>query len=241
LTLDEMLNIPNIGGNPKQCREIIVSTNIKYNRLLRKKEELEQRPKTRNPFKAFENYRAARVFLAASKNLYIATRSRSEEVAKSIGRSFLDAIQEEDVESVQSDPAPGTNIRAIAVRMDRPWDDTTRQQVLDAASTITAYSGRYEDDQSISEASTFHSDDYFLASESLSSLVSGATEASEDTPDTTNTPTLSSPTVVNNNYNYTFYGSMYSPNSNIQGPTVQVGGSQNSGSLIHTIAPPNSP
>lgn len=35
---------------------------------------LEQRHKSKNPFKAFANYRAARMFLAASKSLYNETK-----------------------------------------------------------------------------------------------------------------------------------------------------------------------
>ena len=36
--------------------------------------ELEQRPKTKNPLKAYVNYRAARMLLAASKSLYFSTK-----------------------------------------------------------------------------------------------------------------------------------------------------------------------
>jgi hypothetical protein len=45
-----------------------------YVRLMLQKAELEQRPKSKNPLKAFANYRAARMFLVASKSLYFATK-----------------------------------------------------------------------------------------------------------------------------------------------------------------------
>ena len=41
-------------------------------------------------------------------------------------------------------------IGGIAVRLDRPLDDTTRQQILDAANTIASFSGRFEGDQAMS-------------------------------------------------------------------------------------------
>ena len=43
-------------------------------RLMLQKAELEQRPRSKNPVKAFANYRAARMFLVASKSLYLATK-----------------------------------------------------------------------------------------------------------------------------------------------------------------------
>lgn len=83
---------------------------------------------------------------------------------------------------------------------------------------MTAYSLCHPD------ASSILSDEYVLASESLTSLVIGA---AEETPDVTTPPIPSSPTIVQNYYN--FYGSIYSPHSNIIAPTTQLGGSENSG------------
>lgn len=45
-----------------------------YIRLMQQKAELEGRPKSKNPLTAIANYRAARVFLAASRSLYFATK-----------------------------------------------------------------------------------------------------------------------------------------------------------------------
>ena len=45
-----------------------------YVRLMLQKAELEQRPKSKKPWKLFANYRAARMFLAATKSLYVATK-----------------------------------------------------------------------------------------------------------------------------------------------------------------------
>ena len=141
------------------------------------------------------------------------------------------------------DVPPDANLTGIAVRLDRPLNDTTRQQILDAANTIASFSGRFEGDQTMSgedlerslammtytlclpDTSTILSNEYFLASESLTSLVSSATE--ETTDDTILPPPPSSPTIVQNYYN--FYGSIYSPHSNVHGPTAQVGGDRNSG------------
>lgn len=76
------------------------------------------------------------------------------------------------------------------------------------------------------DATSFLSDDYVLASESLTSLVSDDTE--ETLNDAISPPSPpSSPTIINNYYN--FIGSVYSPHSNVHGATVQLGGSSNSG------------
>lgn len=90
-----------------------------YIRLMLQKAELEQRPKSKNPLKAYTNYRAARMFLVASKSLYVATKvtilviddnpcdeiflsqSRSEEMLRSVGRSLL-SLPGEDVHPVNS-------------------------------------------------------------------------------------------------------------------------------------------
>ena len=47
---------------------------LMYVRLMLQKAELEQRPKSKKPWKLLANYRAARMFLAATKSLYIATK-----------------------------------------------------------------------------------------------------------------------------------------------------------------------
>jgi hypothetical protein len=133
------------------------------------------------------------------------------------------------------DVPPEAYIGGIAVRLNRPLDDTTRQQILDAANTIASFSGRFEGDLPMSGedperslamityilclpvTNTVFSEEYFLASESLTSLVSSASE--ETSSDDTILPlSPSSPTIIQNHYN--FYGS---------GATVQVGGKRNSG------------
>ncbi|KAF8546443.1 hypothetical protein OG21DRAFT_1518152 [Imleria badia] len=233
-TLDEMLKIINIGANPQQWQELIATTKARYDQLMLQKLELERRPKSKNPFKFITNYRAARMFLAASRSLYFATKSRSEEMLRSLGRSLL-SIPGEDVQPVNSEIHQGASIKGIAIKLNRPLDDTTRQQILDAANIFASCSGQFQGDQTISDASSFLSDEYVLASESLTSLVSDDTE--ETLNDATSPLPPSSPTIIKNYYN--FYGSVYSPHSNVHGATVQLGGSSNSGSVTHTITPPN--
>lgn len=48
------------------------------------------------------------------------------------------------------DLPPDADIEGIAVRLDRPLDDTTMQQIVDAANTFASYSGLHQDDQMIS-------------------------------------------------------------------------------------------
>lgn len=48
------------------------------------------------------------------------------------------------------DVPPDANLTGIVVRLDRPLDDTTRQQILDAANTIASFSGRFKGDPVVS-------------------------------------------------------------------------------------------
>ena len=134
------------------------------------------------------------------------------------------------------DVSSDASLAGIAVRLDRPLDDTTRQQLIDAVNTMASFSGQLEGNQAMSgeelerslammtytqalcllDASTI-SDGYYSASESLISLVSIATEETL-TSDGTILPLSPLSLTVQNHFN--FYGS---------GATVQVGGDRNSG------------
>ena len=48
----------------------------------------------------------------------------------------------------------GASIAGIAIKLDRSLDDTTKQQVLDAANTIASCSGPFEGAQTISGGDT---------------------------------------------------------------------------------------
>jgi len=205
-----------------------------YVRLMLQKSEVQQRSNTKNIFKKIANYRATISLLFASRRLYYATRSRSEEMTRSIGRSLL-SFTGDDIQPVNGDVPPGTELGGIAVRLEHPLDDTVQQQILDAANTIVASSAAFEGDETISDTTSFLSDDYFSAAESLLSLISDDTE---ETPEDASSPASpTSQTIIQNQYNY--YGSIISPQSNVLGATVQLGGSQNSGSVSHTITPSN--
>lgn len=248
-----------------------------YIRLVLRKAELEQRPKTKNPFKMFANYRAARLFLVASKSLYKATKvtihSKQIPLVFRVFRSPPEQNRGDDENDrersvitsrrrcptsgqyvsvvlclrsirylLSDDVPPDASISGIAVRLDRPLDDTMRQQILDAANTIASFSGPFGGDGEASgegvenlttipysvylpDTSTFLTDDYILASESLASLVSS--NAEEATDDTISPLPPSSPVIIQNHYS--FYGSIYSPNSHVYGATVHTGGENNSG------------
>ena len=130
------------------------------------------------------------------------------------------------------DVSSDASVAGIGVRHDHPLDDTTRQQLIDAANTMALFSGQFEGHQAMSgeelEGSlaimTYTlclpdtSTTYFSASESLISLVSIATEETSESDDTILPLSPLSSIIVQNNFN--FHGS---------GATVQVGGDHNSG------------
>ncbi|KAG6375649.1 hypothetical protein JVT61DRAFT_3218 [Boletus reticuloceps] len=223
-TLEELLKMRRIGANPQQWQQLVNRTKRRYDQLMLQKSELEQRPNTKNPFKKLANYRAALSLFFASKRLYYATRSRSEEVTRSIGRNLL-SFAAEDIQPVDGDAPPGTELGGIAVRLERPLDDIAQQQILDAANTIVSSSAAFEGDETISDTSSFLSDDYVSAAESLLSFVSSDTE--ETPEDASSPPSPTSRTTIQNQHK--FYGSISSPQSNVHGATVQLDGPQNSG------------
>jgi len=228
-TLDELLKITNIGANPEQLRKFVKTTKATYDQLILKKAELEKRPKTWNPLKIFANYRAVRLFVASSKFLYYQTKSRSDEIVRTIGRELLVSVPGDEVQHVEDEPSMDMDIVGIAVRLDRPLDDAASQQLINAANTIISYSGTFEGDEAASETSSILSDEYFMASESLISLPTIGAE--EETPDVPTPPIPSSPTTITNNY----YGCFYSMKSTIVGQTTQFGGRDNGGSIGHNI------
>ncbi|KAG9310400.1 hypothetical protein JVU11DRAFT_9538 [Chiua virens] len=225
-TLDEMLKIIKIGNRPQQWQEILDSTKDQYDQLMLWKADLEQRPKSKNPLKAFTNYRAVRMFLAASKSLYSATKSRSEEMIRSNKRSLL-SISAEDGQSANDDVSPDDNIDGISVRVKHPLDDSTKQKLLDVVNTIASYSGPFRNGGSTSETSSILTDDYALASESLASL---AGDDMEEAPPDATSPEPSSPTIIQNNQFV-----IYALNSTLNGTTLHFGGNQNSGAVTHVI------
>ncbi|KIJ60039.1 hypothetical protein HYDPIDRAFT_117728 [Hydnomerulius pinastri MD-312] len=241
-TLDEMLKITNMGADPRQWEELIATTKARYDQLTLQKTRLEERSKTKNPFKVFANYRAARLFLDATKTLYIATRSRSEQMKRSINRNLL-SVPREDVRPVGVDGVPSdASIAGFAITLDGPLDEDTARTITDAANTFATYAGPFADDPFVDPLSSVGDG---MSDSGLSITTSVAADSSDNAiaiQMSSSSSQVSSPTSVGsrasiNNY-YVFHNSVYSPNSNVNGATLNQGGSQNSGSVNHHLMPP---
>ncbi|KAF8134309.1 hypothetical protein EV363DRAFT_1323067 [Boletus edulis] len=235
-TLEEMLKISRIGANPQQWQQLVSRTKRRSDQLMLQTSELERCLNTKNPLKKqkLANYRAALSLFSASKEFYHATKSHSEEVT-SIRRNLL-SFAAEEIQPVDGDAPPGTELGGIAIRLEQPLDDTAQQQMLDAANTIVSSSAAFGVDETISgeNTSSVLSEDYYSAAESLSLNSSDTKETPEDA---SSPPSPTLPTTIQNQY---FIGcNFFSPHSNVQGATIQFGGSQNSGSVCHTIIPSN--
>jgi len=229
-TLEEMINITKIGANPRQWQEFVDTTKARYDQLTLRKTELEKLPKTWNPLKRVAKYRAVRLFFASSKSLYNQTKSRSDEMvrtmARTAGRALL-SVPCDDMQRVEDDPSPSVDLAGIAVKLDRPYDETIGQQVINAVNTIASYSGPFGEDEAAFEVSSVLSQEYFMASESL---ISGA---EEETPDIPTPPSNLTSSISITHHNY--YGCITSINSTFTGQTTQFGGHGNSGSVNHDI------
>ncbi|KAF8421144.1 hypothetical protein L210DRAFT_3654575 [Boletus edulis BED1] len=195
--MEELLNIHRIGraligANPQQWQQPVNRTKEGYDQLMLQKLKLEQRRNTKNPFKKLANYRAALSFFSASKELYLATKSHSEEVERN-----LLSFAAEDILLVDGDAPPGTGLGGLAVRLEHPLDDTAEQQILDAINAMISSSAVFEEDETISDTSSFLRDDYVSSAESLLSLISSDTETPEDA---SSPPSPTSRTTISDDY-----------------------------------------
>ncbi|KAF8836448.1 hypothetical protein BDN67DRAFT_974161 [Paxillus ammoniavirescens] len=237
-TLDEMLKIASMGKDDGQHEEVIQSTKDEYDRLRTTVTDLKKPPTKFQLLKRFRHYRASRIFLAATKTLYFATRNTSEEIRRTVGRKLLSLVGA-DLESVD-DASPDAHITGIAVNVDGPLSEEASKILDDAAKSVASRPDPLTDP--------------FI--NKLSSVCEAAV-AEEPGPTTTSDPTTPSDDEIANrisiastlsqallpasptsgtSINCFFFGnSVMAPNSNVHGATLMQGGSQNSGSVNNDI------
>ncbi|KIJ60043.1 hypothetical protein HYDPIDRAFT_117734 [Hydnomerulius pinastri MD-312] len=242
-TLEEMLKISAMGTDLSQNTDFFIATKARYDELMSKKETLESRPRTFSPFKAYANYRAVRLFYVASKNLYLRTRSTSEKMRRSLNRNLL-SVPSEDVAPVGGGLPSDANICGIAVALDGPLDEETMRTITDAANTIASCADPFADnpfiDQLSSVAESMLSDSDLTSVNAVNTASSGVAAANRLSSASTSSQasdTTSPGSAASIQNFFIFKNSVMAPNSNVNGATLNQGGSQNSGSVNHLLSP----
>ncbi|KIJ09878.1 hypothetical protein PAXINDRAFT_172322 [Paxillus involutus ATCC 200175] len=242
-TLDEMLKITAMGTDLSQDSDFIMTTKAKYDELMLKKEKLEKRPKSLNPFKVFANYRAIRLFYVSTKSLYLETRSTSEKMKRLFNRKIL-SVPSEDVAPAENAPPPGANISGIAVTLDGPLDDDAERTITDAANTLASCLDPFADNPfitqltSVTESMFSNSDPLSVAAVNEAAAAFGPTKRTSSASSSSQTSESTSPASAASVTNiFVLHNSVMAPNSSVHGATLNQGGSRNSGSVTDQITP----
>ncbi|KAG6375805.1 hypothetical protein JVT61DRAFT_2662 [Boletus reticuloceps] len=229
-TLEEMVKIKELGIDLSRNDEFIYNTRIKYEALAAKRAKLQNNEKTLNPFKAFSNYRTARVFHAASLTLYRETRETSEKMQRDT--KLMQTVPSAEMHTV-NDPAPaGADVVGIAINLAGPLDDDTIQTIFDATDTMASYAlDPFVDNPFIPQ---LNDEDDMVTLADTASLLSRLDAVDEDTqtpgapqPQTDTNPTSSQAI----NHIHIYHNSIVTSNSSVSGLTVNRG-SRNSGASV---------
>ncbi|KIJ08470.1 hypothetical protein PAXINDRAFT_172903 [Paxillus involutus ATCC 200175] len=131
-TLDELLRMKAMAAALSQNDDFIITTKAKYDELIVKKNNLEDQPKTLNPFKFFTNYRAIRLLYGSIKSLYRQTKRTSERM-----KGGILSVPSEDVKGVQGTLPPGAKLYGLVITTD---DEEAVRTVTDAANMLASSS-----------------------------------------------------------------------------------------------------
>ncbi|KAF9230235.1 hypothetical protein BU15DRAFT_69369 [Melanogaster broomeanus] len=232
-TLDELKKIKTMGTDLSRDQDFFTTTKTKYDELMEKREKIEQRPKSFNPFKLFTNYRAIRLFYASTKSLYLETRSTSEKMRRKFSRNLL-SVPSDEVTHLGDGALPrGANVAGIAISLDGPLDDDAERTITTAAETITSCLGDPFADNpfitqltSVAESMFSNSDAASVAAVDAAASATGAANRTSTASTRSQSSTSSGSThnwlIVNN--------SMVASHSTVTAPTLNQNSSQASGS-----------
>ncbi|KAF8140218.1 hypothetical protein EV363DRAFT_1311935, partial [Boletus edulis] len=133
-TLDEMIKIAEMGIDLDTDKRFHFNARIQYEALAAKEAKLQNRPKSFNPFTVFRHYRAARMFLSASKAFFHDTKRTSERIQRE--ERLMRAVPSTELHTMDDTVPQGATISGIAVELPGALDDDARQKILAATDAI---------------------------------------------------------------------------------------------------------
>ncbi|KAF8546067.1 hypothetical protein OG21DRAFT_1528071 [Imleria badia] len=141
-TLDEMIKIGEMGIDINTDRRFHFNARVEYEALAAKEAKLQSRQKSINPFTVLRHYRAARMFHAASKALFVDTKHTSERIQRE--ERLIQAVPSTEMHTMNVGHTPdtvpqGATVIGIAVELSGPLDDDARQKILAATSAIALH------------------------------------------------------------------------------------------------------
>ncbi|KAH7889025.1 hypothetical protein F5I97DRAFT_1857595 [Phlebopus sp. FC_14] len=221
-TMDEMARIFNMSKDLQEYQSFLQDSKGKYDELMKRKKQLEKQRKSMNPFNFFATHRETRLFVTAGRRLFFSTRTTSEAMRRALLSITSDSVA----------PAQGENheeVSGIAINLDGPPDDTVASFLTETASLLASVSDPFAD-PTPSQYVGDTADDSRLAPPPTSVPSSSSSRSSNSS----SSPTSPSPTSsVNHFHIYAYNNAIHNENSVVRGFTLQNGGHQNSGSVIH--------
>ncbi|KAN0091509.1 hypothetical protein V8E55_005075 [Tylopilus felleus] len=230
-TLDEMEKIAQLGIDLNKNEDFIFNTRLNLETLRAQEEKILDNRKTLNPFKAFLNYRTARLFHAGSRALYLETKRTSERIHRE--EEHVQVVPSTQMRIVNGMISPTAPLVGISIDLPDGWNDNVRRTINDATTTI-ATTDPFQDNSIISQlrddehAITLTDTTSFLSQEVPDSGVDDGNRTSVASSDMQSRPT--SPQTIN--IINIIRDSVLTGSSNVTGLTVSNRGSQNSGASV---------
>ncbi|KAG8214206.1 hypothetical protein J3R82DRAFT_10999 [Butyriboletus roseoflavus] len=235
-TLEEMEKIKELGIDLNKNDDFIFNTRLKLEALRAKKETLQDNGKTLNPFKAFMNYRAARLFHAASKALLIQTRRTSEKIRREEQEERVERVQvvpPTRIRVVEGEIPPGAMIGGIIVELPNGWNVDAEQAINDATETIVTSDPFQDNSLHFTTGRWIQIDEHAISLANTESILTQDSDADEGDGTSAASTDLqrSHPTSPRPINLHIYHNSIVAPHSNLTGPAVNTG-SHNSGASV---------
>jgi len=234
-TLQEMEKIKQLGIDLNQTDDFIFRTRIKVEDLKVEKAKLQDNRKTLNPFKAFLNYRAARLFHAGSRALYLQTKRTSEKIHREEER--MRVVPSTQMRRMNDVVSPEAVIVGVAVDLPDGLNNNAQQTINDVTATL-ATAGPFQDNPLVSQ---LRDDEHVITLTDTASLLSQDGGSGVDEGNRTSVASsdlqLSRPTSPQNVTYIQFFNSMVAAGSNLNAPTVSSGSRNSGASVTQEFAP----
>ncbi|KAF8134311.1 hypothetical protein EV363DRAFT_1161194 [Boletus edulis] len=148
-TLDEMDTIKELGMELlNRNDDFIFNTRLKVEDLQVQKAKLKDNRKTLNPWKAFLNYRAARLFHVASKALYLQTKRTSEKIHRE--DELMRVVPSTQMRMSNGAVSPDAVIGGIYVDLPNGFNDDAKR-TIDDAKRMMATANPFQDNFIVSQ------------------------------------------------------------------------------------------
>ncbi|KAF8557406.1 hypothetical protein OG21DRAFT_1520484 [Imleria badia] len=134
VTLEEMENIGQLGIDLNENEDFIYNTRLNVEALKDQQDILQDKRKTLNPFKAFLNYRAARLFHTGTRALYLETKRTSEKIQREESR--MRVVPSTQMRIVNDTVSPDEVIGGWAIELPNGLSDDAKRTIKDATETM---------------------------------------------------------------------------------------------------------